>query len=119
MKKTGLLLFLFILFAESYSVAPVNSVFFASEKDGVGGIENIRISPNPFSTTFKLEFELTAAANVRIEIFNLIGEKVKAVESAYLGAGEYDYAISVSPKGVYILRMDIDGEIKNFKLINH
>jgi hypothetical protein len=43
--------------------------------------------PNPFNPTTKIEFVLSRSGQVKIEIFNILGEKVKTVVDQYLKAG--------------------------------
>jgi hypothetical protein len=43
--------------------------------------------PNPFNPTTKIEFVLSKSGQVRIEIFNILGQKVKTLVDQYLKAG--------------------------------
>ena len=43
--------------------------------------------PNPFNPTTKIEFVLSKSGQVRIEIFNILGEKVKTLADQYVKAG--------------------------------
>jgi hypothetical protein len=43
--------------------------------------------PNPFNPTTKIEFVLSKSGQVRVEIFNILGQKVKTLVDQYLKAG--------------------------------
>ncbi len=68
--------------------------------------------PNPFNPSTVVEYALPEASHVKIEIFNLVGQKIKTLVDTYLDAGRYrihwdgtdDNGIKVS-SGVYIYRL--------------
>ncbi len=45
--------------------------------------------PNPFNPVTKIDYTLPKAANVRITVYNLLGEVVKVVYEGYNNAGSY------------------------------
>ncbi|MBU2491712.1 MAG: T9SS type A sorting domain-containing protein [Bacteroidetes bacterium] len=45
--------------------------------------------PNPFNPSTNLEFNLPEAANVRLTIYNVLGEQVKEIANSYIPAGSY------------------------------
>ncbi|MFH2035360.1 MAG: FlgD immunoglobulin-like domain containing protein, partial [Candidatus Zixiibacteriota bacterium] len=45
--------------------------------------------PNPFNPDTKIEYDLPKAANVRIEIFNVLGQKVSTLIDSYSEAGTH------------------------------
>lgn len=68
--------------------------------------------PNPFNPTTNISFSLSKASNVRLEIFNIRGEKVRSLANEYFHAGYWtavwdgknDNGLSV-PSGMYMYRM--------------
>jgi hypothetical protein len=48
--------------------------------------------PNPFNPTTIIEYTLPARSNVQIEIFNLLGQKIKVLVNAEQPAGNYEIA---------------------------
>ncbi len=61
--------------------------------------------PNPFNPITIISFDLPEAANVKLEIFNILGQKVENLVDDYLDAGKYnitwDSRSSDVPSGVY------------------
>ncbi len=71
--------------------------------------------PNPFNPTTSISFTLPVESGVRLEIYNLRGEKVRSLVSGYLNSGHYteiwngrDENGRPVPSGVYIYRLSSD-----------
>ncbi len=82
--------------------------------------------PNPFNPTTTISFTLTKPSNVRLEIFNIRGEKVRLLANEYFHSGYWtavwdsknDNGLTV-PSGMYMYRM-ITGtgiQVKNMLLL--
>lgn len=82
--------------------------------------------PNPFNPTTNISFSLSKPSNVRLEIFNIRGEKVRSLTNGYFNAGYWtavwngknDNGLS-APSGMYMYRM-IAGtgiQVKNMLLL--
>jgi len=72
------------------------------------GFELHQNYPNPFNPVTELSFNLPAAANVSLDIFNIAGQKVATLYKGKLAPGEHSYqwdAGSVA-SGVYFYRLD-------------
>ncbi|MGE0567663.1 MAG: reprolysin-like metallopeptidase [Bacteroidia bacterium] len=75
-----------------------------------GNAHVIRIYPNPSSGTIKLiSKNLNASNNSQINIYNLLGQKMKTFELGSINSVNEDLDLSVLSKGVYLL------ELKNGK----
>jgi hypothetical protein len=80
--------------------------------------------PNPFNPTTTITFNLTAedVKNVKIEIYNLKGQKVKQLVNETLSAGQYsivwngddESGKSVS-SGLYFYKLNVNGKTKAVK----
>ncbi len=64
--------------------------------------------PNPFNPSTTIKFGVKEKSNVRIDIFNSIGEKVNTVLNAEREPGNYQVEFNASdlPSGVYIYRIE-------------
>jgi hypothetical protein len=80
--------------------------------------------PNPFNPATTIEYELFSPGWVEVQIFNLNGQKVRTLGSAYLRPGVYrlvwngenDYQ-HIVPNGVYFAKMACDNSVQMKKLL--
>jgi hypothetical protein len=77
----------------------------------------LEIAPNPFNKQTSVSLQLNAKAKVQMILYNALGQTVSNVENANLESGNYKYDINVSDKGIYFLRIAIDGVSSTRKLI--
>ncbi|MBD3234638.1 MAG: T9SS type A sorting domain-containing protein [candidate division Zixibacteria bacterium] len=63
--------------------------------------------PNPFNATTQISFELVQAGNIKLEVFNLLGQRVATLVNEYKDAGEYNVAWDASSysSGIYYYRL--------------
>ena len=78
--------------------------------------------PNPFNPTTTIPFALPTESKVKVEIFNLLGQRVAILEDGILQAGNYKAlwdgcSASGVPvaSGVYIMNLEAEGTVKNSK----
>ena len=64
--------------------------------------------PNPFNPTTTVAFDVPQAANVRIEVYNILGQSVSTLLNETRAAGSYTLEFDASnlATGTYILRME-------------
>lgn len=76
---------------------------------------NLMISPNPVSSTMFLSFELDNESEVVVNIFNVLGNKVKSVSLGKLTSGIHDENLNVSdmPEGMYFCSLSTDNGDKS------
>jgi flagellar hook assembly protein FlgD len=81
--------------------------------------------PNPFSQSTNFSFYLSKPSTVSLEIYNILGQKVRTVAKneefskgkAYLSwDGRTDSGKKAAP-GVYLYRIDIEGDSRVNKLM--
>lgn len=68
--------------------------------------------PNPFNPTTRIEFELSGSADVKLEIFNITGQKVATLVDGPLNAGRHETTFDASglSSGMYIYRLQTPSE---------
>lgn len=72
--------------------------------------------PNPFNPSTKIEYSLPKASNVKIEVYNSLGQLVNVLENSFRNAGKYNLVWNgfnsigdpVS-SGIYFYRMSAEG----------
>lgn len=80
--------------------------------------------PNPFYTSTRIDYEVGEYGNVKIEIFNVLGGKIKTLVARNHSAGVYnitwngtDESGNQVPGGMYLCRMTAKGFMKNKKMV--
>jgi hypothetical protein len=90
------------------------------------GNENnlITVSPNPFSKSTTINYELQTTDRVRIDIYSSIGEKIHTLLDEFQEAGSHNATFSVGAQlvvpiqtGLYYFRIQIGKRIESGKLI--
>jgi hypothetical protein len=68
--------------------------------------------PNPFNAQTSIKFTMPSANHVKIEIYNVLGQKVETLVDGFMGAGEHtvNWNASSEPSGVYFCRMATDSD---------
>jgi len=75
------------------------------------GSEGIALFPNPNNGIFQLQFELTEAKTVRLQLYNTIGQVIEGFEADnQLGIFNQSFDLSTKPAGLYYLELEIEGE---------
>ncbi len=75
--------------------------------------------PNPFNPDAILEYELVQSGQVKLEIFNILGEKIDTLSNGFQPAGVYKlhWHASSLPAGIYFARLQVNQRIKVQSLV--
>ncbi len=81
--------------------------------------ELVQNYPNPFNPTTTISFTLPKKANVRLDVFNILGQTVSTLISGQLPAGEHEavWDAGDSPTGVYFYRLTAEKESITRKML--
>jgi hypothetical protein len=136
--NTALATSLVTIFGAEYSPAwyPDSFDYLASDVKDIGGSEpsnrplvfDLKQNyPNPFNATTQIQFALPQAANVKLEIFNVLGQKVRTLVDEELQAGYKQVAWDGTDEvgksvatGIYFYRLRAEGlftEMKKMLLV--
>jgi len=85
----------------------IGSSIFSSKHNFPNGYCLEQNFPNPFNPITKIKFEVKHSEKVIIEVFDVLGNKVKELINQYLKAGEYivDFNGEELPSGIYYYRL--------------
>ena len=107
-------------FAHQYCI---NGLKLTTAKMGIESIENNTFSmsnlyPNPANNEAYLAFNLKSSSNVNIDLYNLMGQKVKSAINKTFTSGEKTVEIDLSgvKPGVYFVNMTVNGVTQTKKL---
>jgi len=73
--------------------------------------------PNPFNPVTAISFKLDEPAHVKLEITNLLGQRVATLVKGQLLSGIYEYTWDATgfPSGAYFYRITVDGTFTDAK----
>jgi hypothetical protein len=77
------------------------------------------VFPNPFSQFTTINYSLTSKANVTIEVFNLLGNKIETIENSPKLIGNHQIIFDATNygKGIYFIQMNVNKTKKTFKVV--
>jgi len=75
--------------------------------------------PNPFNPTTEISFNLPSASHVKLEVFNIMGQKVGTLVDGQFEAGEHvvQWDGSDAASGVYFYRLQADDFVDTKKMV--
>ena len=85
-------------------------------------LEKLSIFPNPITSQSIVEYTLSGQSDIQIELMNVVGQRVATICNESQSSGDYQYNIGNylggKAKGVYFLKMIINGQVATKKLIH-
>jgi hypothetical protein len=75
--------------------------------------------PNPFNPSTKIKFSIPQAGDVKLEVFNLLGERITTLVDEFLSIGNYETEFSAVnlPSGIYFYKLQAGSFIETKKMI--
>ena len=75
--------------------------------------------PNPFNPSTTIRFSLPESGNVRLEIFNILGEKVQTLLNGFGNAGIYKIEFNAGnlPSGIYFYQLQAGSFVETKKMV--
>ncbi|MBU0488613.1 MAG: SBBP repeat-containing protein, partial [Bacteroidetes bacterium] len=81
----------------------------------------ISVVPNPFQRKTAISYQLDAPAYVAADVFTITGQKIQTLVNEAQQEGAYRYEFNAEKQGysvgVYILKINVNGEVKIFRLV--
>ena len=80
---------------------------------------NLRIAPNPFTSAAAISYSVPQAGNVSLRLYDVAGKLVTTLAQGYTQAGSYTTSVSAAKlaSGIYLLKLNCDGNVTTQKLI--
>lgn len=99
----------------------LTAVSVANERQltGLDDLSVFNAYPNPFRTETTLEYEIPTASDVRIVLYNMLGQSVNTLFSGYRAAGLHSLSVDAGNlvSGVYFVRIYAGSFVKSRKLM--
>lgn len=79
------------------------------------------VFPNPVTEYSVLDYELTTNSNIKLELYDMLGQRIALIVEGKQTKGKYQYQIgkylTQQAKGMYFVSMEVDGEQVTQKLM--
>ncbi|MFZ1292295.1 MAG: discoidin domain-containing protein, partial [Melioribacteraceae bacterium] len=106
---------------EVYGISSTSEIEGGEEEETIPSEYGISQNyPNPFNPSTKVEIKMKEVGNARLDVYNILGEKVLAVLDQELSAGIHEISIDGAKlaSGTYIYKLDIDNQFSQIKKMN-
>jgi hypothetical protein len=72
--------------------------------------------PNPFNPTTNIAYHISSRANVRLSVYNVLGQEISVIADEVKDAGDYLVKFDAAnlPTGVYIYKIDVSAGSQRF-----
>jgi len=96
-----------------------NSVLSVIDKDIPESYSLSQNYPNPFNPTTTIQFSLKERSNVELNIYNILGEKIRTLINYEMNSGQYKVAFDGShlASGIYFYRIQAGNFVETKKMI--
>ncbi len=106
--------------ANTVTRACESGVVYSLGRDAVLPMEfSLSNRPNPFNPTTTIEFALPKESYVRLDVFNILGQRVITLADGHFSAGWYSYEWDGSgvASGIYLYRLTTDDFVKTKRML--
>ena len=84
-------------------------------------LNNFAIYPNPIDETFTISYTLSCYGNVKLNIFDQLGNEVAIIKNSSEVPGEYNFQITITDfklaQGIYYLHLQTGNEFQTRKIV--
>lgn len=99
----------------------IDITVFAVSTNRIEELQGWKVFPNPITDHSILEYQLSTTSNVHIELYDVVGQRVALIDNVRQNSGQYQYDLAKyldgKAKGIYLLRMNINGKSVTKKLM--
>jgi hypothetical protein len=90
----------------------------------INAVKNFSLSqnyPNPFNPSTVISYSLPSSSNIKLIVYNTLGQSIKTLESGYKPSGNYSINFNASnlPSGIYFYKLEAGSftQIKKMMLL--
>ncbi len=85
---------------------------------GATGAASLGVFPNPFEAQTAVRFELSADSDVRVAVYDVLGREVAVLAEGAVEAGAHEATLdgSALPNGVYLVRLEANGQVQTHRV---
>lgn len=78
-----------------------------------------KISPNPFNSFLTIQIGLPESAELRVEVFNILGQKVTLLHNGMTSQGWHNFAFNAAglSSGIYFVKVQVPGKMTVFRKV--
>jgi hypothetical protein len=75
--------------------------------------------PNPFNPSTNIRYSVPESGNVKLAVYNVVGEEVAVLVNGYTEAGQFDVSFDASnlPSGVYLYKLQSANSVQTKKMM--
>jgi hypothetical protein len=75
--------------------------------------------PNPFNPSTSIKYSVPEAGNVRLSVYNIVGEEVAVLVNGFSQSGFFEVSFDASklPSGVYLYKLQAENSVQMKKMI--
>ena len=104
--------------AQGCSIVESYDVQYGTNTTNIAGLTSLSIAPNPANQTANVNLSFSnTAKNVEVALFNAVGQMVITEQQSNVADAYFAFDVSDLAAGVYIVRINVDGEQTAQRLI--
>ncbi len=75
--------------------------------------------PNPFNPSTKISFNIPESSNLRLSVYNIIGQEVAVPAEGFFQAGYHEVTFNAKnlPSGIYLYKLQYEGNVQMKKML--
>jgi hypothetical protein len=79
----------------------------------------LQVQPNPAKNKISISFDLPSSQYARIDLFNLEGQMIRSLYNSKLNEGQFGKTFDIAniPKGIYLLKVQLNEQVTTKKLV--
>ena len=104
---------------DNYIIFTQVGALLSGQQEAPAPQHNLQLAPNPASGSTSVQFALKGASRAQLDLFDLMGKKVRHIAVAEYGAGEHAVSLDVDQltPGIYFVRLMVGPTMTVAKLI--